>query len=378
LDTTQIKLLFDRYDAVVIGGGFFGCKIALLLKKSFKNILILEKETDLLLRASFSNQARVHNGYHYPRSLLTAWRSKINFPKFVNEYRDCIDSQFDKYYAVGKKFSKVNSRQFKLFCERIGIPLAEAKASIKKLFNSDLIESVFQAKEYVFDAEKLKHKIYRELESAGVKVQLNAEACWVRHSGYRSEIEVMVRAEKEQFVTLKTPYIFNCTYSSLNQVLKASNLSTIPLKHELTEMALIEVPDSLKNLGITIVCGPFFSMMPFPPRQLHTLSHVRYTPVCYWQDKENEAKKMPELRQLSDRPSHYPYTIRDAARYLPIIKDSTYIDSLWEIKTVLPQSEVNDSRPILVKHHPNLPNLISILGGKIDNIYDVLDELTFF
>ena len=29
-------------------------------------------DADLMQRASYANQARVHNGYHYPRSLLTA------------------------------------------------------------------------------------------------------------------------------------------------------------------------------------------------------------------------------------------------------------------------------------------------------------------
>ncbi len=86
-----------QYDAVVIGGGFFGCQLSLYLKQYMKAILILEKESDLLQRASFANQARVHNGYHYPRSILTALRSRVNFPQFVNEYRECIASNFDKY-----------------------------------------------------------------------------------------------------------------------------------------------------------------------------------------------------------------------------------------------------------------------------------------
>ena len=51
-----------------------------------------------------------------------------------------------------------------------------------------------------------------------------------------------------------------------------------------------------------------------------------------------------------------------------------YIDSLWEVKTGLSPSEKDDSRPILFKAHWGLPNLICIMGGKIDNIYDALGE----
>ncbi len=49
------------------------------------------------------------------------------------------------------------------------------------------------------------------------------------------------------------------------------------------------------------------------------------------------------------------------------------LKSLWEIKTILPQSDANDSRPILFKRDTELPGVISLLGGKIDNIYDLDD-----
>lgn len=81
-------------------------------------------------------------------------------------------------------------------------------------------------------------------------------------------------------------YVFNCTYSAINKIISASRLPIIPLKHELAEMALVEVPEPLKHLGITVMCGSFFSIMLFPPRGLHTLSHVRYTPHFYWQETE--------------------------------------------------------------------------------------------
>ena len=367
---------FPQYDAVVIGGGFFGCKLSLYLKQSMNQILILEKESDLMQRASYVNQARVHNGYHYPRSILTAFRSRISFPQFVNEYRECIASDFDKYYAVGQIFSKVNANQFKTFCERIGAPIETASQSIKKLFNSHLIEEVFRTKEYAFDAVKLKERMSHDLEKEKVEVKFKSKVVKLKNSPDVAGIEVNFQTESgSEYVT--TRYVFNCTYSGLNTILYASNLPTIPLKHELAEMVLVEVPDRLKYLGITVMCGPFFSLMPFPPRKLHTLSHVRYTPHCYWQDTENSASATSEIYRQAARRTNYPHMIRDAARYLPILKDCHYIDSLWEVKTVLPQSEVDDSRPILFQRNQKLPNLLSVLGGKIDNVYDLLGELRF-
>lgn len=52
-------------DAVITGGGFYGAAIAIYLAKQrgLKRIVLVEREPALLTRASYNNQARVHNGY---------------------------------------------------------------------------------------------------------------------------------------------------------------------------------------------------------------------------------------------------------------------------------------------------------------------------
>ena len=113
----------SEFETVVVGGGACGCILALELhERGVREILILERETELLRRASFANQARVHNGYHYPRSFLTAHRSRVNYARFTADYRECIDQGFAQYYAVSRVRSNVTARQFKLFCDRIGAP----------------------------------------------------------------------------------------------------------------------------------------------------------------------------------------------------------------------------------------------------------------
>ena len=84
----------------IIGGGYFGLFLSDYLAKNNHNVKLFEKEAELMMHASLNNQARVHNGYHYPRSVLTALRSRVSFPRFVEEFPDCIDSDFDQYYLV--------------------------------------------------------------------------------------------------------------------------------------------------------------------------------------------------------------------------------------------------------------------------------------
>jgi hypothetical protein len=70
--------------------------------------------------------------------------------------------------------------------------------------------------------------------------------------------------------------------------------------------------------------------------------------------------------------------IRDAARYLPSISQTTHVDSLFEIKTVSLHHENDDGRPILIDAPQAGIGFFSILGSKIDNIFDILEVLDSF
>lgn len=360
-----------RVDNLIVGGGFFGCSVARYMATCGQSALLVDQEADLLQRASYNNQARVHQGYHYPRSLLTALRSRVNFGRFIQDYPECVVGDFTKYYAVGRKFSNVTAAQFWTFCERIGAPIERAPQDVRVLFDADLIEDVFLVKEWAFDAVKLKERMRAELRSAAVEVALQTRAVCVTPASDDALDVALVGREGE--CTIRARRVFNCTYSGINHLLAASRLPIIPLKHEGTEMALVEPPALLKRLGITVMCGPFFSIMPFPARGLHTLSHVRYTPHHSWEDRADV--QQPPAGHRPELHSQFEHMVRDARRYLPCLADCEYRGSLWEVKTVLPASEGDDSRPILFRPHHGLPSLFCIMGGKIDNVYDVMDEL---
>jgi glycine/D-amino acid oxidase-like deaminating enzyme len=365
-----------EYDAIVVGGGFFGCSLALHLRRSYDaKVTVLEMGSDLMQRASYVNQARVHNGYHYPRSILTGLRSRINFPRFVSEFNPCIVDDFNAYYAVARRFSKVSASQFRLFCERIGAPIDPAPKTVRELFDPDLIEAVFRVQEYAFDADELKVLALGELQESEVEIRFGAEATLVESrepSGLRLHY-----SRQGTIDTVSAARVFNCTYSRTNKLLVASGLPAVPLKHELTEMALVEVPEPLRKAAVTVMCGPFFSIMPFPARGLHSLSHVRYTPHGEWHDEES-AQYRDSYAFLNSAPkrSNYLRMRKDAERYLPCLSECRYEDSIWEVKTVLPLSERDDSRPILFVADHGVPGLDCVMGGKIDNIFDMIEYET--
>jgi len=365
----------ERCEALIIGGGFFGLYLAehLALTWGERDVVVCERGPALMAGASYANQARVHNGYHYPRSRLTAFRSRVHFPRFVAEFRDCIDDSFSKLYAVAANGSKVSAGQFRRFAESIGAPIERAPERLRGLFDRHLVEDVFLTQEYAFDAVKLRAVMVDRIHHAGVREKTGREVRVLRPDGNGAiAVEVNGPNGSERYLAR---HVFNCTYCDINEVLTASKLPLIPLKHELAELALIRAPEPLANLGITVMCGPFFSTMPFPSAGLHSLSHVRYTPHDNWTDAAGDTFHGRRATTENGTRSAYPLMIRDAARYLPILAESEYRRSLWQVKTVLPRSEADDSRPILFRPHHGLENHHVVLGGKIDNIYDAVCEI---
>ncbi|MCG7402265.1 MULTISPECIES: NAD(P)/FAD-dependent oxidoreductase [Caballeronia] len=361
------------FDAVVVGGGFYGATIALYLaaERGMRRVMLIDRASVLLSRASYNNQARVHNGYHYPRSFTTAYRSRLNLPRFVREWADAVKVDFVKLYAIARRNSKVTSRQFERFCIEIGASIKPARKSLDALFDPYLIERVYEVEEYAFNSSLLNERITRQLRDAGVVVQLNTRVDAV-HSAGPGKLLVSTNIDGREQDAIEARYVFNCTYSGLNQLDGTAGVRS-PLKHEITEMPLIRPPAALADVGITVMDGPFFSIMPFPAEGLHTLSHVRYTPHLQWDDERG--RNPYDVLDEYPGESRFDRMIRDSQRYVPQLRDSQYVKSLFEIKTVLKKNETDDGRPILFETNPVSPGLYSILGGKIDNIYDALEKI---
>lgn len=364
----------SAFDAIIVGGGFYGCVIAIYLSRArgLRNVLLVEQAPALMTRASYNNQARVHNGYHYPRSFTTAYRSRINLPRFVTDWSAAVSKDFTKLYAIARRNSKVTAQQFERFCAQIGASCQPASVGVRKLFNPHLIEQVFVVDEFAFDAVKLASLAERELRECAIQIRCGTRVAAIGN-GLAGLIRLDTVTEAGVRDQVRGKYVINCTYSGLNRFRGDFPGTKTELKHEITEMALVAVPPQLEHYGVTVMDGPFFSLMPFPARAEHTLSHVRYTPHLNWRD--DPGIDPYDKLNTYERASRGDRMIRDAARYLPAIADARQVGSLFEVKTVLVKNEGDDGRPILFERHPGLPGCYSVLGGKIDNIYDVLEKM---
>ncbi|HEY8270963.1 MAG TPA: FAD-dependent oxidoreductase, partial [Pseudobdellovibrionaceae bacterium] len=160
-------------DVIIVGGGFYGCCLAIEMASKGKSVLLLEREASLLSRASYSNQARIHGGYHYPRSFLTGVRSRENFKLFVEAFEGAVVRNFTKLYAIAQN-SKVTAKQFFEFCNRIKAPIKMASGQHIQLFSKESIESVFEVEEYAFDSQRLAQIVQKQMAELGVEVRRNS------------------------------------------------------------------------------------------------------------------------------------------------------------------------------------------------------------
>jgi glycine/D-amino acid oxidase-like deaminating enzyme len=343
---------------VVVGGGFYGSSLAAHLAREGARVTVLEARRDLLGGASYFNQARVHGGYHYPRSLRTAGRSQANYQTFMARYDSCVVDDFMCIYAVARG-SLTNARKFRRVCDYVGAPLMDAPGSVRRLFNPTVVEEAWVTRESVFDAVRLREFVRDELEQAAVTVRFDARVTRVEEGPAGATVSL------DGGETLCADRVFVCTYGEAIEALP-QGVDYSGLHCEPCEMALVEVPDALREKGVTVMDGPYFSLMPFPSTPFHTLSHVRYTPHGSHPSYEQAAAVL--RRGLASRGDRM---MRDAIRYLPALQGAVHVESIWGVKTVPARRDGDDARPIVMRRSGG-GRVMSLLGSKIDNIGDAL------
>ncbi len=356
----------DRCDVLVIGGGMFGTWLACDAAARGHSVVLCEERQALHQVASLVNQARIHNGYHYPRSILTGLRSRENFERFATEFPGAVHRDFTHLYAIARHGSHVTAQQFALFCERIGAECVAADPGEASVFDPDRVEAVFRVKEFAFDAEVLRTVMAHRLQERGVVVRLGT-----RVDRLSQEEEVGVLADLSDGTTIRAGLVLNCTYATLNGVARASGLPILPFRQEVVEIALMRMPDPLRDIGWTIMDGPFCSSLPFPARQARSLYHVRHSVHGAWDEAEGIVP--PTLNDLESAPpaTQVRHMVQDGALFVPALRRAEHIGSLWTVRTKLHGSARTDSRPILFRSSAGMPRLYHVMGGKIDNVYDL-------
>lgn len=92
----------------VLGAGFYGCHIAASLLRDGHDVEVHEIADHIFAGASGAIPARIHRGFHYPRSLSTRLACNQHYSEFMAEYGDLTRSVPVNIYAIAAHRSMVD------------------------------------------------------------------------------------------------------------------------------------------------------------------------------------------------------------------------------------------------------------------------------
>jgi len=372
-----------RFDFVIIGGGIFGCYAALYLAGKGARVALLEKEAHLFRKASVVNQARLHSGYHYPRSLATAALSDEHKARFTSEHQRFVNFTFEKYYAIDRFGSFTDPLQFERFCQYLDIRCE--RLTDHHLFNFNRLEALYRTEEYSFDPVLLREYYTDRVEhSDGISVFKNTTVQTASADGKNWVLEtVTTSGESDLLATLSTPTVINATYAATNAINRLFGVDDLALTHEISEIAFLASPEFAAK-GLTVMDGPFGSIMPYGLSGLLSLSSVAYThhKISYDNLPRFDCQTSEDLRCRPEAPGICTDCPRrpDSNAYKMLAQMRQYFSesvrfehlfSYYTIKSKLKASYIDDGRPTEISMLRSEPRFYCLFAGKINSIYEV-------
>ena len=368
----------EDYDLIVVGSGFFGVYAATHFARQNARVLIIEADVRPWSRASLVNQARVHLGYHYPRSIATARQAHDYRERFEAEHREAINGRFDHYYAIDQHGSLTGIDQFVRFCGYLGIDCQQTK--IFDPFRIDRLAALFRTTEPSFDPLLLRQRYLALIRQLNVELMLGSRVEETTAESGRWSIRV--GSSDGEYKNVRTSTVLNATYSSINSVNAVFGFDAIAVGYEMSEIAVVNAP-MLRGMGLTVMDGPYGSVMPFGCSSFHSLSSVPYThhaldnhthPTfdCQKQRRDCSPNNPQLCTSCPEQPrSNYPKMLRQLGHYLNGAAQCSHHGSLFTIKTKLQSTHIDDARPTDIRVLSTLPTYAFVLSGKINSIYEV-------
>jgi hypothetical protein len=327
---------------LVVGGGIFGCSVAIELARSGFETTLIEKSGAILSKATKNNHNRIHYGYHYPRSIETASQSMDGLVSFLMAYKDAVITDFPNYYAIAKEHSRIQPEKYESFCDRVGISYHREYPASSDL-NPDMILSSLRVEEPIYDWNILYNIIQRDLIKTGVKVELNTPFS-LGHMSY--------------------DFIINCSYSGINQVNQIAGVPKFNFRSQ--DVIIPTFKWNRDRIGLTVMDGPFCSIMPKGAEENRfLLYHAKYSVIT---ESINQ-----RVEFSSDIDENLRLIKEDAARYFPAISGVEFEEN-WRAIRSIPVS-ANDERLSRIITYVDNPNFITVFSGKVSTCIKIAKQI---
>lgn len=313
----------------VLGGGLYGCHLAVALLDAGHDVVVHETARRLFSGASGGNPARLHLGFHYPRSALTRQACQTHQAEFMARYGAITRSIATNVYAIAED-SLVD---FGTYCKVLSgevefEPVDPAAYGLRHVEGAVLTKErhVVIREAMAYFSERLAEHVKFEADPAAMV----DDPCW--------------------------DYSIDATFCALD----AKDID----RYEPCLTVLLEGPT---DRSITIMDGPFGSLYTWDEdRSLSTLTSAKFTPLSKTCRSYKEARAVIDFattQQIDDRAE---LMLADIARYWPAVRDRYKIAGHKLRVRAMPRSAA-DARLVDVIRVGE--RAMRVRAGKIDAIF---------
>lgn len=360
----------SQYDVAVIGGGIFGVEVALAAASLGLTVKIFEAKDSIMAGASKNNQNRLHLGFHYPRDLETGRQSIRGFYDFKEKYHDCVMGQFDNAYFIANEGSLTSPENYLKFCNDLGLNYKEIEI---QNFPVEIhgVDFGILCEEVVYDSSLIKSSVLRELEQSNVSIALKTSIhdAQLNHGGIN-----LIDCHGD---VTSAQVVINATYSDINRLTQKLGYDISENQYEYTAVPIIEL--DIPPFGVTIMDGPFFTLLPYGKSGKYLLYGVNNSVI-----RRVTSQQMPHTWH---EPKTSPFNSLDKGRFfedmktavasfMPIINQSKLSGFLQGPRMVLAKNDDTDARPSVINVFED--KYMTIFSGKIDHSIWVAEEIKMF
>ena len=354
-------------NVAVIGCGIFGAEIALKARSCGLSVTVYEANTDILMGASRNNQNRLHLGFHYPRDLETGRQSMQGFEVFKRKYAKCIEAGFQNAYFIANEGSLTSAETFFEFCDRLGAPYKKICANQFPV-NVRGADKGILCEEVAYDCEILRNLVRMRLLREEIDVAMGESVLSIKKVGERYQINSQSREP------LFADVIINCSYANINRLTEQLGYEVPERLFEYTVVPIIKL--DIPKVGITIMDGPFMTILPHGKTQNFLLYNVESTVVAKsiaTQLDQNWLSTGSSPFANMDRIQYFREMIEVCKEYVPVLEKAKLAGFLEGPRMVLARKEDTDARPSMINVYGD--SYFTVFSGKIDHCVWVADDM---
>ncbi|PGH13860.1 hypothetical protein AJ79_03428 [Helicocarpus griseus UAMH5409] len=304
----------------IIGAGWYGCHIALELRKLGHEIEMFEKNHEIFQGISGSFGIRLHKGPHYPRSRVTREICRDAYPKLCQLYPDLVVPNERAIYAHGKEDalgnpSKVTEQDFHDVCYES----AECESLNPEKLGFRNVNSAYNLDEAnIVVGERLRQAFVDRLRQASVKVRLNSDVQEIVSLNTTTLVKVHGSNYKFDVIVNATAY---------ESLIPAQLSKLLPSQIDTTYQSAIGViyEDLTRRENLTsfiVMDGWYPCIMPMisshnTHRREYLVIHGCYTILGSFDDYENAKRHLDQLNDSIMDAKIRPQIDRELERFWP-------------------------------------------------------------